>query len=277
MAGAAWAEGSSDRPAISERIAIQEARLPQIEAAATREREQIEQRAEGRRFEIARQTARRGAAQLSLLERALWTEFAQLSHGETQAEGYLYDLHFGDAYYDQTIPLRQALIEDYFVSEMAQLLQSDAFRNKLVQITEERLNVPLQPLLRERARKLLSLTDSLRAELSMGVRQLENARTGRLDAAMEWETTLKKQVRENLEYLRRTESKEPGLGVVESIGYSPQSGYFCMVEGVDRVLGTGDTIGAVRVLNIEREKVEFAKDGATWAQQLGAPAQSYWQ
>ena len=42
------------------------------------------------------------------------------------------------------------------------------------------------------------------------------------------------------------------------------------------VLGIGDTVGKVRILKIDQEKVEFAKDGTTWAQQLGAAPQPFW-
>ncbi len=60
-------------------------------------------------------------------------------------------------------------------------------------------------------------------------------------------------------------------------GYCPADGYFCMVEGVDRVLGVGDRIGSVRILGIDSEKVEFAKDGVTWSQALGASPKPFWE
>jgi hypothetical protein len=41
-------------------------------------------------------------------------------------------------------------------------------------------------------------------------------------------------------------------------------------------VGIGDTVGRVRIVKIDQEKVEFAKDGTTWAQQLGAAPQPYW-
>ncbi len=66
------------------------------------------------------------------------------------------------------------------------------------------------------------------------------------------------------------------FGVVESVGYCPDGGYFCIIEGVDRPLGIGDTAGKVRIVKIDQEKVEFAKDGTTWTQQLGAPPQPNW-
>ena len=93
---------------------------------------------------------------------------------------------------------------------------------------------------------------------------------------MEWENDLKEQVRGILEYLRQSESRPVRFGVVESVGYCPSSGYYCTIEGVDKVLATGDRIGRIRVLKINPEKVEFAKDGTAWAQALGASAQPFW-
>jgi hypothetical protein len=277
VAGAVFAEESASGEAFSERIAIQQARLPQIEETAAREREQTEQWYERRHGEIVREIARRGAAKLSSAQRALWTEFAKMQDGRPHAEGYFDASHFGFPSSYKTTLLRQAMIEEYFADEMGSLLLSDEFRQKLAQIADERREVPLTPLLRRQARELLALVMRLRAELTMELRPLENARTARLEATMKWERDLKEQVRGILEHLRQREAREPDFGVVESIGYFPRSGYFCMVEGVDRVLETGDTIGRVQVLRIDPEKVEFVRDGARWAQQLGAPAQPYWQ
>jgi len=93
---------------------------------------------------------------------------------------------------------------------------------------------------------------------------------------MKWENDLKEQVRGILEYLRQSESRPVQFGVVESVGYCPDGGYFCLIQGVDRPLGIGDTVGKVRILKIDQEKVEFAKDGTTWTQQLEAAPQAFW-
>lgn len=277
VAATALAEEPANRETISERIAIQEARLPQVEDAAAQERERTEQWYDRRRAEITHEIARRGAAKLTLAQQSLWTEFAKMESGRPYAAGYFDASYFGFPFSYKTAVLRQSMIEEYFTDEMGSLLLSDAFERKLTQIVDERPAVPLTPLLRRQARDLLALVLRLRVELTMELTPLENARTARLEATMKWERDLKEQVRGILEHLRRQEAREPDFGVVQSIGYFPRTGYFCMVEGVDRVLATGDRIGPVRVLRIDREKVEFAGDGARWAQQLGAPAQPYWR
>ena len=93
---------------------------------------------------------------------------------------------------------------------------------------------------------------------------------------MKWEKDLKEQVRGILEYLRQSESRPVRLGAVASVGYCVNSGYYCMIEGVDKVLAVGDTVDGIRVQKIDSEKVEFTKDGTTWTQPLGAPPQPFW-
>lgn len=277
VAAAAFAEESANREAMSERIAIQEARLPQIEEAAARERDETERSYERSHADLVREIGREGAARLNSAQRSLWTEFARMEAGKPYPEGYFDASHLGFPFSYRTTLLRQAMVEEYFVEEMGSLLLSEDFERRLAQMADERLEVPLTPLLRREARGLLALVMRLRAELAMELRPLENARTARLEATMEWERDLKEQVRGILEYLRQQEGREPDFGVVESIGHCPRGGYYCTIEGVDRVLGIGDTVDRVRVVRIDSRNVEFARDGVTWVQQLGAPAQPYWK
>jgi hypothetical protein len=267
------AAGPAVRPDWAERIRIQEARLPQIEAVAAQDREQVEQWYKVRRAAVVQETARRAAARLTLAQRELWVQFADLYLEKLYAPAY-FNSGFISSY--EAAVLGNAMIQEYLLSEMADILVNGEFERKLVQIVEERWDVPLLPLRRDRAAELLSLVRQVRAELTVELGHLGNQRNARLDAIMEWERDLKEQVRGILEYLRQSESRPVQFGVVESVGHCVNSGYFCMIEGVDRVLGMGDTIGKVRILKIDPEKVEFAKDGTTWAQPLGAPPQPFW-
>lgn len=276
-AGALFAEESANRAMIAERMEIQQARLPEIEAAAARERERIEQWYTQRSEERTQVLARDAAERIGYPLRIRWVEFMKMHQGLSHPDAYFDASNYGFVSTPAIHRLRLAMEQEYFLTEMAHLLVSDEFEARLTQIVQERIDAPLLPLLREEARSLLALVGRVRKELTAELNQLQDQRTARLDATMEWERNLKEQVREILEYLRQRESREPDFGVVESIGYFPRSGYFCMVEGVDRVLEAGDTVGAVRVLSIDPEKVEFGKDGDTWAQQLGAPAQPHWE
>jgi len=280
--------GPATPPNFAERIKAQEARVPEIETVAARDREELEQWYRMRRAETVQEIARPAAARLSLAEREQWVQYADL---------YL-DRFYAPAYFNYgfTNPrvalLGQAMVQEYLISEMANLLASEEFERRLTQVVEERLEVSrlpllgrgtvgrlevqLLPLLRDQARKLLVLVQQVRTELGEQVRQLDNQRKARLDAIMKWENDVKEQVRGILEYLRRSESRPVQFGVVESVGYCPEGGYFCLIEGVDRPLGIGDTVGKVRIVKIDQEKVEFAKDGTAWAQQLGAAPQPYW-
>jgi hypothetical protein len=265
--------GPSTSPQIAERIKIQQARVPQIEAVAAQERDQVEQWYKNRRAAVVQEITRRKAARLSLAQRELWVQFADLYLDRPYAPAY-FNSGFVSSY--RAALLGQAMIQEYLISEMADILANKEFERNLAQIVEERLEVPLLPLLRDRAAELLTVVRRVRAQLAMELTQLGNQRAARLDAIMEWERDLKEQVRSILEYLRRSESREAQFGVVESVGYCPAGGYYCMIEGVDKVLAVGDRIGNVRVLKIDPEKVEFAKDGTTWAQSLGASPQPFW-
>ena len=156
---------------------------------------------------------------------------------------------------------------------MAHLLLSEGFRQTLTQIVNEHWEVPL---LQREASQLLVLMGSLDATLKMHSQQLEANRQARLDAVSQRERDLQEQVRTISDYLRKAEQRKPQLGVVESVACTSQSGCFCMIEGIDEVLRPGDRVRGVRVVRIDPEKVEFARDGVTWTQELGAPAQPHW-
>ena len=64
--------GPSSDDQLAERIRIQEARVPQIEALAAQDREQVEQWYRRRRAEIVRVITRPEAARFSFAQRDLW-------------------------------------------------------------------------------------------------------------------------------------------------------------------------------------------------------------
>jgi hypothetical protein len=169
------------------------------------------------------------------------------------------------------------MIQEYLISEMADLLTNEDFEHKLELLVAERLEVPRAALLRDQAAELLRVIRSVRTQSTAELAHLENLRNARRDAIMNWEKDLKEQVRGFLEYLRQSESRPTQFGMVVSVGCCPGDGYFCMIEGVDRVLGVGDRIGSVRILRIDSERVEFAKEGVTWSQALGAPVKPFWE
>lgn len=272
-AAASSEETTSTDLAVSERIRIQEQRLPEIERIAAQEREQIEQWYATRPTALAQEKARWAAAHLSLPLRTLWTEFAKMHRGQPYAEGYFDAADYGFPISFDAAVLRYTMEEEYFVSEMANLLLSEDFRQKLTQIANEYWQIPL---LRDEAARLLTWMEHVHVELTMELGQLEKQRDVELDAVSQWEQDLQEQVRGILEYLKESEGRKTEPGVVEAIGYGPQGGYFCTVEGVEEILRPGDMARGVRVVSIDPEKVEFAKNGTTWTQGLGGPPQPHW-
>ncbi len=268
------ADASSTGSDLSERIRIQEERLPEIERVAAQETEQVEQWYARRRTQLAQETARRVAAvQLNHSLRFLWTEFGTVLGNEPYLQGYYEAPHYAYPLRPEAAVLRDAMIEEYFVSRMADLLLSEDFREKLIQIVSESWQTRL---LQDESARLLTLMEKVHAELIMDLQMLENQKKEKLEAISRWERDLQEQVSGILNHLREKAGREPQLGVVESIGYGPQGGYFCTIEGVNELLRPGDTARGVRVVSIDPEKVEFSKEGTVWTQVLGGPAQPYW-
>lgn len=269
--------GPSGQTQTEDRIRIQEARLPEIEAVAAQERAKVDQWHRTRRARLVQEIARPYAARLSFAQRELWVQFADLYLDRFYAPAYF---NFGFTTYETAL-IGYAMLQDYLISETADILVNTEFEQILRRIVEERIirerrDVPFLPLLRERATEFLNLMQQVRSELDMNAKHLEYQRNARLDAITEWENGLKEDVRGILEYLRQSESRPVRFGVVESVGFCVNSGYYAMIEGVDRVLTVGDRIGEVRIVAIDPEKVEFARNGTTWTQLLGAPPQPFW-
>jgi hypothetical protein len=257
---------------LEDRIRIQQERLPQIEQMARQEREQVQQWYERRRSETPEE-ARELAARLGLAQRLRWIEYARMYADRPSTVDYFDSPYFSYPFSERAIWLPYALVQEFTVSEMADLLRSESFRAKLLQVEGEHWQLPV---LRREARRLLDLMDTLNVELTMSVRQLERNRTARLDEVAQREKGLQEQVRIILDYLKQSAERPPQLGVVEAVGYNPQTGYYCMIEGVDRVLQPGDTVRGIRVVSIDAQEVAFARNGTTWTQGLGAAAQPHW-
>jgi hypothetical protein len=258
---------------LEERIGIQQERLPQIEQMAQEQREQVERWYERQRARTPEE-ARKLAARFSLAERLRWIEYARM-YADRPSTAYYFDSpYYSYPFTDRAILLPYAMTEEYTISEMADLLRSESFRAKLAQVEDEEWELPI---LRREARRLRDLMDTLNVELTMDVQQLERNKAARLDAIARQEKNLQEQVRTILDYLKQSEQRPPQLGVVESVGFSPQSGSFCLIEGVEKVLQPGDTVRGIRVVTVDPQKVEFAKNGVRWTQQLGAPPQPYWE
>lgn len=258
---------------LATRVRIQQDRLPQIEQMARQEREQVEQWYKRQHAGALQEDALEAAAGLSQAQRTLWVEFAKMHQYELYAPGYFDASYYVFPFRPDAALLRYAMDEEYYVSEMTRLLWSEGFRQKLTQIVNEHWE---GPLLQREASHLLVLMDSLDATLKRHLQQRDTERHARLDAVSQQEGDLQEQVRTISDYLKKAEQRKPQQGAVEAVAYSPQSGYFCMIEGIDEVLRPGDRVRGVRVVRIDPEKVQFTRDGFAWTQDLGAPAQPHW-
>jgi hypothetical protein len=258
---------------LEQRIRIQQERLPQIEQMAKQQREEVQQWYEHERATAGQERIREIAADFPMPERVRWIEYIRMYQDRPSTADYFDTLYFNVPFTYRAIDLPYGMMQEYTVSEMAALLQNESFRAKLAQVVDEEWQVPV---LRIEAQLLLNLMDTIHLELTMELQRLERNKTARLDDIAKEEKNLQEQVRTILDYLRQSEQRKPQLGVVEAVGHSPQTGYYCVIEGIDRPLQPGDTARGVRVVSVDAQKVVFARNETTWAQDLGAPAQPQW-
>src|SRR5512146_2804210 len=126
------ATGPAARPDLAERIKAQEARVPRIEAVVAQDREGIERWYKLRRAEAIQEIARPAAARLSLAEREQWVQYADLYLDRLYAPAYF----TSGVTSPQVALLGQAMVQEYLISEMANLLASEEFERKLTQLVD---------------------------------------------------------------------------------------------------------------------------------------------
>ena len=125
-----------------------------------------------------------------------------------------------------------------------------------------------------RAKGLSRLLVIMREFESKSMR-LENLRKTYLAELEQWENDQREDV---FRVMREIEAqlKTPELGVVSAISYDDK-GAFCMIDGVDEaIIYPGSIINNVKVVKIDRYKVEFEENGKSWVQVIGKPANPAW-
>ena len=277
---------------IQPQLKTQEERLNLIEEQASTERQRIEVWYECQLSEL-RQLAERKVKQLKPDNRALWTEFIKM-HRQTS----VFDTYFkmndqiphAYSYFKnttisspiattstilirniETFDLRAALADSYFLSATANLLLDPNFRKTLANLADGSAYNPQSLLVRKEARRLLYTVDEFQSKLAT----IENRKTAKLTAVEERKQNLRANVLRVIREIK-TEREKVDHGIVSAIMYSQKSP-LCMVDGCDRVLKEGDSIGNIVVSKIHPEQVEFAKGSQKWTQLIGKPANTAWQ
>lgn len=170
--------------------------------------------------------------------------------------------------------LRRVLVESYLPVVVEKILEDKEVQRLLMEVADSE---HAGFLARQRARRLLKLAEEYEAEAAY----YKNLMDARLAALEQRERELKEGVYRVMCEIR-AEAEKPQAGVVSAIGYTEKEAY-CMVEGVDRILGAGEIIDNVviknvKVVGIDRDKVEFEKDGRRWTQKVGQkPKAEYWK
>ena len=277
------AEEKTIGPVESTQLKIQEERLKHIEEQASIEHQQIETWYKRQLSEI-RQLAERKVKQLKPDNRALWTEFIKM-HEQTplfdtyfkmnekipNAYGYFMNTPRNILRNVETFELRAALTDSFFLSAAANLLLDQNFRKRLADLADGSAYNPQSLLVRKEARKLLYVVDEFQSKLAA----LQVRRDAKLTAVEQREQHLRADILRVIQEIKAAPGRV-NEGIVSAIAYRPSSPV-CMIDGIDKILQEGDSIGNIEVVKIYPDHVEFAKGSQTWTQQVGKPANDAWK
>lgn len=268
---------------IQHQLRIQEERLENIEEQASIERRQIETWYERQLIEL-RRLAERKAKQLKLDNMALWVEFIKMSEKTSQFDTYFkmndqipnaygYFINTTTIFLKdvETFELRADLAESYFLSAAGHLLMDANVRRRLADLADGSAYNPQSLAIRKEARKLLHYIDEFHSKLAA----LEDRRKAKLAGVEQWKQDLKADVLRVMREIKAAPEKGDQR-VVSAIMYS-QTSPLCMVNGIDRILKEGDSIGNIVVTKIHPDQVEFTKGSQKWTQLVGKPANTAWQ
>jgi len=222
-----------------------------------------------------RQRAQHRASRIPFTYRFLWTEFPKMHLQKPYPENYFWKSEL--PFCKDQARLRMAMKNNYFTGTTGSLLLDSDFRSLLEYIVyvdhfQNPTPTPLRNLLYEDAVDLLREVQRFHREAE----QLESNKKACL-ANLEM---FEREVREDVLRIKReieTEVKKPRLGVVSAIGYG-DTGAFCMIAGVDGLLRSGDTAtSSVKINRVDRDEVEFVKNGQTWIQKVGELPNTAWR
>lgn len=216
-------------------------------------------------YHLAESYARR----FTLDERLLWLEFIKQEPSPYADTYSLYQpLIRLNTLKGHERRLRGAMMENYSLRSFAKMLLNRKAYRILNKVADSRVR---DVRLRRRALELLAIMDQLhaRAEEIKAHRDAQLIKLENIDRVI-----IEAPAPEPVHL------PAPQLGLVSAISYGGDNS-ICMVEGVDQILTTGDTIytdqaGGVKVIRIGRNSVEFKKNKRTWTQALGEPPNSAW-
>ncbi|MBN2315688.1 MAG: hypothetical protein JXM79_17300 [Sedimentisphaerales bacterium] len=268
---------------IQYQLKIQEERLKNIEEQASKELQQIEAWYADSLIEL-RRLAERKAKQLKLDHRALWAEFIKMKEQTPQfdtyfkmndqlpnAQGYFMNTTLIFLRDVETFELRAALADSYFLGAVADLLMDSHFCKLLANLANGSAYNPQSLPIRHQARTLLHLANDFQSKLEA----LQHRRSVRL-AAVERRTQLLKEDVFRITREIKIAPETVNEGVVSAIMYSRNSP-LCMVDGIDKILREGDSIGNIVIVKIHPDHVQFAKEEQKWTQQVGKAASNFWK
>jgi len=257
------------------RLENQRQRVGTIDHVVSRERQEIETWYANRLSSLKerlQKLAEDRARRLPLPYRMLWIEFVNTNNHVSWTNPYL-STTAQTYWWDQDLfDLRSAMMDSYFLTALQDLLTDEAFYQFLAGIQQSAAH---DPLLRQEAGRLLRLMTEFKLESG----RLEKLRDAKFAQVGQWRQNRREEVFQTILAIE-AQVKTAALGVVQAVGHGP-NGAFCMIDGVDKVLRSGDTIDSdavqgVKVIRIQQDNITLEKDGQSWVQKVGEPANVAW-
>ncbi len=212
-----------------------------------------------RRLYGIRLQAEEEALRLKKSDKVLWTEFFAAKFNLSFSRQYLGCRGPIFLRGKKRTALRKAMIESYFLETTADFLMDSRALELLDTIV---YNNNESPKIRREARKLLDIMEVFNQKIT-GLYSQKETLLGKLK---QWE-------KEQLAIEKIPEAEEAYLGVVSAINYEPNNS-FIMVNR--EILRQGSFINNVKVLSIQKYKIQFEKNGKKWTQLLGGPPNKAW-
>jgi hypothetical protein len=232
-------------------------RQQQIDKKVAQKRQQIEDWY-AQHFEWIREAAQVRASELNTAQQKDWVEFATMMR-LADFDG-TYFLSTNTVYQDYpAVVLRNDMMASYFLDAATQLLIDPELYAYLNASKEDCMQ---SNLVHDNAIDLLNIMEEFQNEL----KYLENQKNIRLAELNQWQTTLQDRI-----VLKKPKAAQPG--VISAINYDTQH-KFAMIDSV--IVYQGSVLNSVKIVNIDRYKIQFEKNGKLWIQRIGDKANTAW-
>ena len=279
------------------RIQVQKNRLNGTDQLITREKQDIENWYANRLDALQREVKDHVLSRFRKADVAdlyIWVEYFKMLNQVPYADGYFdFDFvqqkripisdsnsattpffrHSGSSPLYSQHKQRGNLRYNYLLETLTSFLMDKKMHKTLSYMTENGNQLLPHSSLRVNTHKIFGIME----EFQIRAEQLEKERETRLADLERKPQALKEEVSKIIDIIA-SQTDKPEFGMVSAISYEPGR-TFALIEGIDSDLVTeGDMIGNIKIVKIDRYKVEFQKKREKWAQKIGeTPDPEFWK